>query len=235
MQTTNTAQGVSIADAEGFIDPLDPDAFDDVEIVTTRRSLLRLVLVAAETASRFTREGVDLEPIAWMAAPRRLFHGRTAIDACLERESCLRAVLLHGLSMGMDAEPESIDDLVDDPFGVDDADAANAADDARSGSDDRCGRLWTSCLVDHDGEGMVQAFDAVIASNRSEAETRLSARHGRISRDKLDIVEGFDANAPLVASLVSPALAAMLEQVDADPGSPLAEGLSLSVHQRFLA
>ena len=40
-----------------------------------------------------------------MLAPRRLFRGAAAIEACLERDDCMRAVLLHGLSIGLDAAP----------------------------------------------------------------------------------------------------------------------------------
>lgn len=219
-------------------DPLDSDSFDDAVIVTTRRSLLRVALVASETASRFVREQVAIDPMAWMLTPRRIFGGRAAIDGCLAREECLRAVVLHGLSIGMDADPADIDALADDD---------EDADDLGTGDDDHqhgnvaslaeCGlrgpRLWTSFLVAQNETGSVQAFDALIAVDRHEAEERLRARHGGRLADDMRIVEGFDPNLPLAEALISPALADMLAQVAADPASPLAEGLSVSVMQRF--
>jgi len=239
------------------IDPLDFDLPDDEVVVTTRRGLVRLALVAADTASRFERETIGHDPVAWMLAPRALFQGRSAIEACLDRQDCLRAVLLHGLSIGLDAEPEEIDDLTDDAeddADVDvDADADAVADGDGDGFgrsdgegrvepsdryEDRCDgrpRLWTSLLVDERDGGTVHAFDAVIAASRLEAERRLRARHGSDVLHALDIVEGFDPNLPLAEALVSPAVADMLAQVAQDPGSPLARGLSVYVEQRFAA
>lgn len=215
------------------IDPLDPDRFDDQVVVTTRRGLVRMALVAAETASRFSRENASVDPVAWMMAPRLLFSGLSALDACLDREQCLRAVLLHGLSIGMDADPAFVDSLIDE---VDHGEDASSEDGDFAVTDPGCGpRLWTSILVDGDEFGIVQAFDAVVSAERGEAEARLCARHGAASACGLMIREGFDANLPLAEALVSPALADMLEQVAADPSSPLAAGLSVSIKQRFAA
>ncbi|WP_231420760.1 hypothetical protein [Sphingomonas sp. Leaf205] len=219
-------------------DPLDNDKSDDAVIVTTRRGLLRLALVASETASRFVREQVAIDPMAWMLTPRRIFGGRAAIDGCLARDECLRAVVLHGLSMGMDADPAEIDALADDDEddfsdAFDDADHRDVASPAEQGL--RGPRLWTSFLVMQNESGAVQAFDALIAVDRREAEERLRARHGGRLVDEMRIVEGFDPNLPLAEALISPALADMLAQVAADPASPLAEGLSVSVMQRFAA
>ena len=219
-------------------DPLDSDSFDDAVIVTTRRGLLRVALVASETASRFVREQVAIDPMAWMLTPRRIFGGRAAIDGCLAREECLRAVVLHGLSMGMDADPAEIDALADDEEDVDDFETADVGAEycemaSLAERELRGPRLWTSFIVVQNESGAVQAFDALIAVDRHEAEERLRARHGGRLADDMSIVEGFDPNLPLAEALISPALADMLTQVAADPASPLAEGLSVSVMQRF--
>jgi len=95
-------------------DPLGQDSETDVRIVTTRRALCRMAFVAAETAARFEREGIDHDPVAWMMTPRRLFEGRIALEACLERTGFSRAIVLHGLSFGLDALPSQIDELMDD-------------------------------------------------------------------------------------------------------------------------
>jgi len=112
-----------------FEDPLEADRVDDPIIVTTRRCLVRLALVAAETASRFEREGIEEDPVAWMLAPRRLFGGRAAVEACLNREDCVRAVLLHGLALDLDAEPEGLDWLMEDDDEWEESAAAGDADD----------------------------------------------------------------------------------------------------------
>lgn len=95
-------------------DPLDPDSGQDLPLLVTRRRLIRLTLVAAETGARFQREGLDQDPVAWMLAPRELFGGRDGIEAALRLDGCLRAILLHGLSIGLDADPAVVDDLLAD-------------------------------------------------------------------------------------------------------------------------
>jgi hypothetical protein len=64
---------------------------------------------------------------------------------------------------------------------------------------------------------------------------RLRARHGSAIAYDVEISEGFDPAAPMAEALVSPAVADMLAQVAADPGSPLAKGLSVYIEQRFAA
>jgi len=73
------------------------------------------VLVATEVAARFERDESDVDPVAWMLAPRRLHAGRAPLDACLELEECTRALLLHGLGLGLDADRATFDEaLLDD-------------------------------------------------------------------------------------------------------------------------
>ncbi|MEG3086850.1 hypothetical protein [Sphingomonas sp. PB4P5] len=225
----------------GYPDPLDEDSPADESVLTTKRGLIRLALVAAETGARFHREGIGYDPVAWMLTPRTLFGGRAAVEACLDRDECMRAILLHGLSIGMDADPEELDRLAaDDTEGEgffdadfdDDDDLDGVVPDQAQGA---APRLWTSLIVDETAGGMTHAFDAVIAGSRAEAEMRLRARHGAKLADAMEIVEGFDAGVPLVEALVSPAVADMLSLVAGDPGSPLARGLSVSVEQRFAA
>lgn len=96
-----------------FADPLDADQASDPVVKLSNRQLGRLMFIAAETGARFEREGVTVDPVAWLFAPRDLFHRRHAVDACQEREPFVRAILLHGLSMGFDADPDEIDVLVD--------------------------------------------------------------------------------------------------------------------------
>ena len=91
-----------------IIDPLDEvstggrNVLRDVEV-------LRIVLVALETGARFQREGIALDPLAWMVAPRKMFHGLPPIEACKSADACSRAVLVHGLGLGLDPEADAID------------------------------------------------------------------------------------------------------------------------------
>jgi hypothetical protein len=100
-----------------YVEPLDRDQPDDPGVWLTHRQLIRLVLIAAETGARFEREGIVMDPAAWLFAPRRLFHGRAAVDACAAHGAFIRAMLLHGLGLGFDAAPEAIDALLADDGG----------------------------------------------------------------------------------------------------------------------
>jgi len=103
-----------------YVDPLDHDQPNDRTVTMTERQLTRLVFIAAETGGRFERERIDLDPAAWMFASRRLFHGSAAVVACRERDAFVRALLVHGLSIGLDASPEAVDALIaDDDVGLD--------------------------------------------------------------------------------------------------------------------
>lgn len=87
-----------------YVEPLDRDQPDDPAVWLTHRQLIRLVLIAAETGARFERDGIVMDPAAWLFAPRRLFEGRAAIDACAARGAFIRAMLLHGLGLGLSCE-----------------------------------------------------------------------------------------------------------------------------------
>lgn len=239
-------------------DPLGDDQPSDDVVVTTRRGLVRVALVAAEVGGRFQREGLSHDPMSWMLAPRALFHGAAAIDACTRRDECLRGVLLHGLSLGLDADPDDIDELsCDDGLGCPavqdlepapslgrgaDADMTEglAADRRGAGSlplrrDAECEpRLFTATVVSHDGFENVQAFHASLATEEAEVAGRLYCRMGPASADAR-IVAGFDPADPLVAALVSPAMCDTLALVVENPASPLAAGFDVNIEQRFRA
>lgn len=101
-----------------LFDPLEADDRGDAPVLTTERRLRRLAIVAADTGARFARERIDHDPVAWLLAPRALFGGRRPLDACQDRTGFLRAAILHGLSLGLDADPREVDALVDDDVGA---------------------------------------------------------------------------------------------------------------------
>ena len=95
-------------------DPLDPDLADDPLIVLSHRQIGRLIFIAAETGARFERESIPYDPVAWLFSSRRLFDGLAAVDACRQVTGFTRAIILHGLSLGLDADPDHIDSLLAD-------------------------------------------------------------------------------------------------------------------------
>lgn len=240
----------------GYLDPLEDDRTDDPIVITTKRGICRVALVATEVGDRFRRDGVDCDAMTWMLSPRRLFEGANAIDACLERDACLRGVIVHALSLGMDADPAFVDALADDDpedevtGGIAEIDSARSDRDpalslAHDGSPGAIGRdahanaeglaglrLFTATIVSTDGFETVQAFHASLAHDPEEIAGRLFMRIGPASADAV-IVPGFDPTEPLIEALVAPAMCHTLEQIDADPASPLAAGLDLNIEQRF--
>ena len=219
-----------------FEDPLDADQAGDAEVRTTRRALTRVALIAAETGARFQREGADKDPMAWMLAPRRLFAGTAAIEACLERDNFMRGLILHGLSLGLDAAPDVIDGLMADDGGEGTATDAGIDGPRFYGGAAKLRRgelrLFTATVVVHDGCESVQAFHASLATDPAEVADRLARRIGLASLDAR-IRAGFDPTDPLVAALVSDVLCDTLALIAAEPGSPLAAGLDLTIEQRF--
>ncbi len=241
-------QAINPSAATGVLDPLDDDHPGDAVVVTTRRAICRIALVAVEAAGRFQREAVAHDPMSWMLAPRTLFGGMTAVEACLDRDACLRGVLIHGLSLGLDADPGAIDALIADDdaddYGGDLAvgvrpDVDSRADRGRSNvlpfarePQERL-RLFTATVVSNDGFETVQAFHASLATEEAEIAGRLYCRMGAACADA-NIVEGFDPGDPLVAALVSDAICDTLAIIAGDPASPMASGLDLNIEQRFL-
>ena len=222
-----------------YIDPLDHDDPEDDVVVTTRRAICRVALVAAEAAGRFQREAVRHDAMTWMLAPRILFNGAPAIEACLRRDDCLRGVLIHGLSLGLDADPALINALAsddDDDLMERETVAGGRGANVLSfpgASDDEL-RLFTATVVAHHGDETIQAFHASLATDKSKIVERLHCRMGGASAGAR-IFEGFDPTDPLVAALVSDAISDTLLMIADQPASPIAAGLDLNIEQRFLS
>jgi hypothetical protein len=93
------------------LDPL--GSFTGDNLVIDRVSLLRIVCVAAETGSRMEREKLGIDPLAWMTSPLALFRGRPPIEACMSKEECCKAILIHSLGLQLDIDCEELDTLID--------------------------------------------------------------------------------------------------------------------------
>ncbi|SOB80674.1 hypothetical protein SAMN06297144_1182 [Sphingomonas guangdongensis] len=215
---------------------LDPfqDAENDATLPLTARELLRVATVAADVAQRFQREGTPRDPVAWMLAPRRLFDGDPALLACRSAQAFSRAIVLHGLSLGLDADPREIDDLLNDddgddrecpPFGWATLEALQGPS-----SNDRPSRRLFTAIIDLADARESLAFCALTAGSRVEAERRLAARYGRSAVAAAAVVDGVDRDDPRVDELVPSSLLVRLLEMDAVPSGA---DLDLTIERRF--
>lgn len=205
----------AVRTSTNYEDPLDPDLPGDPQVVATRRGLTRLALVAAETGARFQREGEGHDPMSWMMAPRRLFAGSTAIESCLAREDFMRALLLHGLSLGLDAEPAQIDALLCDTPGDVGGGFWEGGDGA--GSEPvrnvaRRQRLYSAMIVIARGGELVHLFHASVAPTASVVRERIRARFGAAAAAQADIQVGVDLDCPATSEMLPPAFRVMVER-----------------------
>ena len=100
------------APVDWVLDPLEDRSGGMIAV--HRVALVRIACVAAETGARMQRDGLAEDPVGWMVSPLELFEGRAPIEACMERSACSKAILLHGLGLGLDADPAVIDRLLFD-------------------------------------------------------------------------------------------------------------------------
>lgn len=232
--------GVMMPQTLAYEDPIDGDEPRDVSVVTTARGLCRVALIAAQVATRFAAEGCAHDPIAWMLAPRLLFDGSNALSACREHQPFMRAMLLHGLKLGLDADPNDLDELFSDDDEFDNAETTAGIrgigvairGGAPAGQPDGRQRLYTATITHRADGGLLHAFHASVASSPVEVAERLRARFGAAAANAI-ITLGFDRTRVFAQALVASAVADLLEKVDADPMSPVAGGLDLNLEQRM--
>lgn len=219
------------------IDPLEADADDDEVVVTTCRRLLRLSIAATEVGARFALDGMEHDPAAWMMTPRTVFDDRCPIDACQDLDAFNRNVVLHGLGLGLDAEPAYVDDLLadDGAIDIDDAEERRMDDVVVPFPSVRKPKLLT-CWVDaqQDG-GRLFAFCALVTDREEDLVERVIGRFGIPAAMAASYHAGFDQTTSMATAMISPAMADMLLLVAEDPSSPLATGLDVVLEQRFAA
>jgi hypothetical protein len=223
-----------------FLDPLAQDDPLDAVVVTTRRAIGRVAYVAAETAARFQREALPYDPMAWMSVPRAVFDGASALDACLNRDECLRGLLLHGMSLGLNIDRAAIDILMSDEDDFDEHEfrhlyAGRAGGEHRprsrsTGSKSRL-RLYTATIAETRDNVMVQAFHASIARNVDEVRARLAGRFGPDLADAADIRLGLHPSSPLVIALVPTSTAEVIVRMGRDCTSSAARTFAVDIQQ----
>ena len=236
MNTSSISESTSgmVVPVPAYEDPLRPDTPADRPVPATRRALTRLVVVAAQVGARFEREGIDYDPVAWMLAPRQLFEGGAALEACLDRDGCLRATVLHGLSIGLDAQPNAIDALLCD--GMEDGDGGfwdgERGRDRSSPARRRRLRLYSAMLVIARGGELVHIFHASVAPTASIVRERISSRFGSAAADQADIQIGVDLECPATSGLLPPAFRQMIERGRRIRWSAM-QGLDVTVEHRI--
>lgn len=217
-------------------DPLESDAADDDVVVTSTRRILRLAISAADVGSRLAREGSSVDPAAWMMAPRRLFGGRTALDACQELTGFHRSIVLHGLGLPLDVAAEDVDDLLATDPSIEDAADAGATRRPANRDVGRSQPRLFSCWVDvSNAQGRLFAFCAIVTDRPADLVERVVGRYGPAAAAEARYSTGFDHTTPLATAMISDAMADTLALAASDPTSSLATGLDVVVEQRFLA
>lgn len=95
---------------EWRLDPLGTETGG--RLLVDRVSIVRIACVAAETGARMQRDGLRVDPLGWMITPVELFRGLPPIEACMERDACAKAVLLHGLGLHPASGPDVLEQLI---------------------------------------------------------------------------------------------------------------------------
>lgn len=229
-----------------MLDPLEADRPDDEVIVMTKRSMCRIALVAAETGGRFEREGIGYDPMSWMLAPRLLFDGNSAIEACAQLDHCRRSILVHGLGLGLDVAPSAIDALIADKDTDDDDENGHKEPTQYTGGNRkkrRVGsnssgatlelRLWTATMSHSSEELIVNAFHASLATNVHDVVERLRRRYGIEIASGADIRIGFHQSMPIVLALIQEPMAEMIRQIDNEPLLADADRFSINIEHRI--
>lgn len=214
-------------------DPLDADSPLDDVVITTSRALCRLALVATETGARFQREAEPHDPMAWLLAPRRMFGGSTALEACLQRDHFMRALILHGLSLGLDADPDEMDALLDE------SSAARAAGRTGRSREDTRGvgrlRVYTAGVLRSAAGSMLQGFHASVATSEGEFRARLEEKFGPAAAERAEIRAGFDPASPMAVALLPAPVAKVLRKVDREGVSAEYANLAITIEHRLEA
>jgi len=215
------------------LDPFAADEISDGWARVSTRQLLRLAIVAADTGARFEREGIGHDPVAWLLAPRELFCGSAALTACQSVGGFSRALMLHGLGLGLDGDPAVIDGLL-----ADDAEAppgvGTSVRDEDGGTPAGLG-LFT-CFVQSsmaDGEVFIEAVRAIVATEEGEVRSLLERRYGLKTARGARIERGFPADDPDVVSLVPKPAGDMIAAIAANPTGLLARGFDLTIEHRL--
>lgn len=88
------------------LDPLGIERGD--YLVVDRLEIVRIALVASEAGARFQRDGTSDDPLRWLLTASPIFQGRPPIEACRRKDACSLAILVQGLGLPLDLDPEAL-------------------------------------------------------------------------------------------------------------------------------
>lgn len=199
--------------------------------------LERLVMVAAETGSRFAREDIEQNPLTWLSTPLKLFGGLTGIECCRSPLGFARAMALHRHSLGLDCQPEVVDLMLKHeqfscpPITAGILDEPNTKGlTAQDGQKD----LYTCSIILEAGGEQRQIFYATVARDAPTVRKRVARQFGYSAESEAEIRLGFDKSHPLACALLSDAVVEMLDLINDEPNGILAEGFTFLIEQRFV-
>lgn len=205
------------------VNPTLRDRAGDQRIVTTRRRIARVATVASARTAREAFHGRGgLTALDWLTASRHIFGGKAALDAAQDRNDFLKAMALTTTTDDDDAGPADFDAVI-----------RFAADSGRRIDMTEPVELYTATITCGNSYNYLHAFHASLASCDEEMEERLFGRFGADAHFA-KVRRGIDPGNALVGELVSDPLVYILMQIAADPLSALAEGLDLTIEQRFV-
>lgn len=216
-----------------FLDPGSDDEDTDPAIALSQRKLARLICMAAETGSRFSRRNQKIDPVYWMYQPQAVFSGRAAIQACTDRIEYQRGMIVHGLALSGLTLPGQIDALLDREDFIGDSQALRVGHNWSSTKRGALKGLFTASISDVNNHGRLLIFVAIVADDEGEVWLQLRDRYGERAANLASIRRGFDPSEPIAIALVSEPLADTLQLVANAPSSLLAEGLDVQLESRF--
>ena len=167
-----------------------------------------------------------------MLAPREMFCGARPIEACQELAGFTRGVLLHGLSLGLDAGPEDLDALSsdNDDYGEFEPRSEVVGDEYGARGQDQATELFTVLIDGPIGFGgrRLLGFCAMTAASEDIVRKRMAVRFGERLAVTATISAGFDPYDKRVVRLVASDMIEQLEEFAADPMSDNAVELKVA-------
>lgn len=189
-----------------------------------------LLRISAATAQRFVRDRIPGCPVAWMKTRRRLFDGKSALEACGSVEGVRRALVVHFLSLDLDSPPDSTYGL---PICML---APNSAVSERIQRDQTSEiSLFTATIVGESQGQHVQIFSARLIDSAQSFRHLLEVQFGNWFASEAIIQEGFDPSEPVANSLLSEATADYLTALKNRGFARQAAPFEFHVEQRFPA
>jgi hypothetical protein len=153
----------------------------------------------------------------------------------------MRALVLHCATPAYDMCPNAMEQLLSSGDGEANEIVAEPVDHTLRGRADGPSLynwptvLFTATYAEREAEGALHLFFATLASDENQVREQLRDRLGARVSYLAEVKKGFDASQPVAASLLSEAMAYLVEQIASEPTSALAAGFKVLIEHRFYA